>query len=104
MNRYDLLKSMEAISDELLEKSRKDVYGMALEGSYPWGSNMTVANNGITLLIAEKLTGNQEYGGLARKQLDYLLGCNGLGMCFVTGYGTRSPQNPHHRPSHFLFT
>ena len=33
------------------------------------------------------------------KALDYLLGKNPLDMSFVTGYGTKSPKMPHHRPS-----
>ena len=86
-------------ADELIKKSRKDVYGMSLEKSYPWGSNMTVANNGLTLLMAARLTGNSSYSELAARQLNYLLGCNGLGYCFVSGFGTVSPVNPHHRPS-----
>ena len=31
--------------------------------------------------------------------MNYLLGRNPNGVCYVTGYGTVSPQNPHHRPS-----
>ena len=34
--------------------------------------------------------------------MDYLLGNNALGYCFVTGYGTVSPIHPHHRPSQVL--
>lgn len=29
--------------------------------------------------------------------MDYLLGRNPLGYCYVTGVGTKSPVNPHHR-------
>ncbi|MBO4681850.1 MAG: glycoside hydrolase family 9 protein, partial [Clostridiales bacterium] len=39
------------------------------------------------------------YKKAASKQLDYLLGANAMGYCFVTGYGTFSPKNVHHRPS-----
>ena len=31
--------------------------------------------------------------------LDYLLGRNGTGYSFVTGYGSKTPMHPHHRPS-----
>src|SRR5690606_87527 len=30
---------------------------------------------------------------------DYILGKNATGYCFVTGYGSLSPMNIHHRPS-----
>lgn len=67
--------------------------------NYTWGSNMTIANGGIVLAMAAKLTENEDYMIAAEKQLHYLLGRNPNGMCYVTGFGTASPQNPHHRPS-----
>ncbi len=73
-------------------------YGAAIK-KFNWGSNMTVANAGIILGVAHDLTGNQDLLDAANAQLDYLLGKNPLGECFVTGYGTVSPQSPHHRPS-----
>ena len=39
------------------------------------------------------------YLALARRQLDYLFGANGPGICYVSGLGAVSPENPHHRPS-----
>jgi endoglucanase len=35
----------------------------------------------------------------AQSALDYVLGRNPLGQSMVTGFGTRSPRHPHHRPS-----
>lgn len=67
--------------------------------TYTWGSNMTIANAGIVLSLAYELTGDEAYITAAGKQLHYLLGRNPNGICYVTGYGTVSPQNPHHRPS-----
>lgn len=66
---------------------------------FNWGSNMTIANAGTTLGLAYQLTGEQKYLDAANAQTDYLLGINGVSECFVTGYGTKSPKNPHHRPS-----
>ena len=67
--------------------------------SYPWGSNMVVANRGMLLLMAASLTDSAQYRQLAMKQRDYLLGANPTGYCYVTGTGTKSVQHPHHRPS-----
>ncbi len=67
--------------------------------TYTWGSNMTIANAGIVLALGYELTGEEAYLTAAEKQLHYLLGRNPNGICYVTGYGTVSPQNPHHRPS-----
>ena len=53
---------------------------------------MTIANAGIILGLEGKTDAANEI-------LNYLLGKNPLGTCFVTGFGTVSPQTPHHRPS-----
>ena len=45
------------------------------------------------------VTGGNKYMNAANAQLDYLLGTNPVATCFVSGYGTVSPENPHHRPS-----
>lgn len=60
---------------------------------------MTIANGGIILALASELTGEQNYSEAAQAQLNYLLGVNPVGICFVSGYGTVSPENPHHCPS-----
>ena len=80
-------------------EERADAYGMMLETNYPWGSNMTIANFGMLMKMAANLTGDENYTKMAKRQLDYVLGANPLGYCFVTGYGSVSPQQPHHRPS-----
>ncbi|KAM3387201.1 hypothetical protein ACQJBY_010194 [Aegilops geniculata] len=36
---------------------------------------------------------------LAKRQVDYVLGDNPLGMSYMVGYGARSPQRIHHRAS-----
>ena len=72
---------------------------MMLQANFPWGSNMSIANLGELMRMAYNLTGDESYKNLAKRQLDYLLGENPLGICFVTGYGTVTPKSPHHRPS-----
>ena len=86
--------------DELKDTSFSgESYGGTITGDYPWGSNMTIANNGMALLMAHRLTGNVDYMTAAKRQLDYLFGVNPNSYCFLTGYGTQSPTDPHHRPS-----
>ncbi|MCR5673246.1 MAG: glycoside hydrolase family 9 protein [Lachnospiraceae bacterium] len=89
---------------ELVNKCRDlaisgEAYGATIKDEYPWGSNMTIANNGMALLMAYSLTKEEDYRLAAKRQLDYLLGVNCNSYCFLTGYGTLSPQRPHHRPS-----
>ena len=76
-----------------------EAYGSSLDDDYTWGSNMYIANNAMALLLASSLEYNKDYELAAKRQLDYILGTNPCSYCFLTGYGTNSPQNPHHRPS-----
>ncbi len=85
-------------ADSFVRISSNSPYGVALT-KFNWGSNMTVANAGIILGAAYKATGDSSYLDAANAQLNYLLGTNPVGECFFTGYGTVSPENPHHRPS-----
>jgi endoglucanase len=79
---------------------QSDGYFSSMGEVYPWGSNMTLANNGVVILMANKVLGKDT--DLAKKQLDYLLGANSTSYCFVTGYGTQTPDDTHHRPSQVL--
>ena len=85
-------------ADEALGNSQMHGYGEALS-TYEWGSNMTCANNAAVMGMAYKLTGDEDYYLAAEKNVDYLFGRNANNVCFVTGYGSASPQHPHHRPS-----
>ena len=91
---------------EVIEKNiEEDGYYSSMGKEYPWGSNMTFANNGMTLLMADDIYNTDvDYEDLAKKQLDYLLGANSTSYCFVTGYGSLTPKNPHHRPTEALGT
>jgi endoglucanase len=85
-------------ADAMAKNVDASSYGSSIT-KYNWGSNMTIANSGIILGLADQLTGNNNYMNAANAQLDYLLGTNPVATCFVSGYGTVSPENPHHRPS-----
>ena len=91
----DLVKE----AKQLLELSGKDGYKISLGQSYPWGSNMSVANNAMLLLIANLIEPNAAYNQSAAEHLNYLFGVNCLSYSFVTGFGTKSPDHTHHRPS-----
>lgn len=92
-------KKFFACADKLCADAQQEAYGSTFPDDYPWGSNMYIANNGIILMMAWQLTGKQAYRLAAQRQLDYLLGVNTLGYCYVTGFGSKSPEKPHHRPS-----
>lgn len=64
-----------------------------------WGSSAVAANQGIVLLKAYALTRELKFMTAALTNMDYILGRNATGYSFVTGYGTKTPMHPHHRPS-----
>ncbi len=66
---------------------------------FVWGSNAVAANQGIVLVNAYLLSGDKKYINAALGNVDYLLGRNATGYCFVTGFGTKSTMHPHHRQS-----
>ena len=74
-------------------------YAVNRTDRFEWGSNMGVANDGVMLMLGVYLLEEEDLQADAVRQLDYLLGKNAAGYCFVTGFGTMSPEHPHHRPS-----
>ena len=66
---------------------------------FVWGSNAVAANQGMALLVAYRLTQDSSWLRAALANLDYLLGRNATTYCFVTGMGSFSPRNIHHRVS-----
>lgn len=64
-----------------------------------WGSNAVALNQALMLVQGHRLTGDRTQLDAAQALLDYVLGRNALGISMVTGFGTRSTQQPHHRPS-----
>lgn len=69
-------------------------------GDFFWGCNSDAASNqGVTFLYAWLLTKDKRYRTSALHNMDYLLGRNATGYCYITGWGYKSPVNPHHRLS-----
>ena len=93
-----LLKEADALSNSFVKSPNQTAFGNK-ESDYKWGSNAIAANQGMLLLHAWQLTGMQIYYEGAQSNLDYILGRNATGYCFVTGIGHKNPQHPHHRIS-----
>ena len=53
----------------------------------------------VALLMADKYVSPGKYRKFALQNMDYILGRNPLGYCYVTGFGQKSPMHPHHRIS-----
>jgi endoglucanase len=78
-----------AAADRLLALQARQPWGQpyAPETGWDWGSNGRILNNLVVLAVAHELTGRPELRAATARGMDYLLGCNGLGQSFVTGYG-----------------
>ncbi len=87
-----------AFADTLNRKYHSSPYRVSLDYFY-WGSNSDVANQAMLKLIVMRLTGDKKYLPSIQGDVDYILGRNATGYCFVTGFGDLSPLNIHHRPS-----
>jgi len=86
-------------ADEFVSRTKSGFGVVMAKDDFVWGSNAVASNQGVWLLHAYYLTGDEKYYTAALKVLDYLLGKNPLDISFVTGFGTKSPMHPHHRPS-----
>jgi endoglucanase len=64
---------------------------------YPWGSNSFVLNIMIIMGLARDFTADNKYLDGMSECMDYILGRNPLDKCYVTGYGEKPLENPHHR-------
>lgn len=73
-------------------------YRQPLSGrGYGWGSNAGLMNRAMMLAYAHDLTGEARYRDAVIDVADYLLGRNPLDISYVSFYGARAMQHPHHR-------
>lgn len=97
-----LKDSLLRLADGYVNAVQHTAFATAMGGStkdFIWGSNAVAANQGMLLLVAYRLTHAPRYAMAALDNLDYLLGRNATGYCFVTGQGSFATMHPHHRPS-----
>ncbi|MBN1699621.1 MAG: glycoside hydrolase family 9 protein [Spirochaetales bacterium] len=87
----DILHYADTISDKAFHAG----YGIALkEGDFYWGSNAIVLAYALELILADELAGGRPYLPSVLDHLNYILGTNALGKCFVTGCGKSSVTDP----------
>ena len=99
VNRQQLLAYCDRLMGALPTSSFNTPSGNT-ERDFGWGCLSEVFGvNGVTLLTAYQLTQDAKYLKAAQQNMDYLLGRNATGYCYVTGFGSKSPMHPHHRLS-----
>jgi endoglucanase len=67
------------------------------EGGYPWGSNSFILNNALVEALAFDITKDRKFADGVANALNYVLGTNPNDQSYVTGYGFRPLEHPHHR-------
>jgi endoglucanase len=85
-------------ADQLCEINKTSPFKISMN-SFSWGSNSDLANQGLLLIHAYKISGDKKYLKAAEDCLHYILGSNPLNMCFVTSFGDNNPKHIHDRRS-----
>ena len=89
--------------DRSMESAETSCYNSAY-GNNPrdfyWGCASTFCDQSVCFLYAYKLTGKAGYLKNAFRNVNYILGQNATGYCYVTGFGSKSPMFPHSRLCH----
>lgn len=88
------------MASKLADGWERSPYRVAMqERDFIWGSNAVALNQALMLIQGYRLNGERRQLDAAQAALDYVMGRNPLGTSMVTGFGERSPRDPHHRPS-----
>lgn len=87
---------IQSAADRFLADRDKTGYAVPLT-RWTWGSTSNLLNRAILLSVAYDQTGDARYRDGVIDAMDFILGRNPLDRSFVSGYGARPMQNPHHR-------
>jgi endoglucanase len=90
-----LLKLLSERAMRLEADARSSPWGLS-NRRIIWGSNKIAAANGSCLLTAARHCDSQTFLTSAIRQLDYLLGVNPVGKCFVTAAGSQPVEHVAH--------
>jgi endoglucanase len=93
-------KNIQAADDAYVELIKAQGYRVPFKPGtkgYPWGSSSSVLNNAIVMALAADFTKEPKYVEAVGNGMDYLLGRNPMDQSYVSGYGERPLEHPHHR-------
>ncbi len=85
-------------ADAAVKQIAADGYACSLRNDeYTWASSRIAIAKGNMLVLAYQLEPKIEYLYGAMDQVHYILGRNTNGVSYLTGAGTKTPQNVHNR-------
>lgn len=103
----EIIDRCKAMLLEYCDATILDVEGSCFNNSYGnkpdeflWGCSSSFCDQAICFLYAYEVTGDEKYLVNAHRNVNYILGQNATGYCYVTGFGTKSPMFPHSRLCH----
>ncbi|MDT0596144.1 glycoside hydrolase family 9 protein [Glaciecola petra] len=99
---YDVIvEKVLEYSDELVGLKEQSAYGVPMvKSDFVWGSNSVALNKAFVLLQAYRHTSIEKYKTSASSLIDYVMGKNPTDYSYITGFGSKSPMDPHHRVSY----
>ena len=95
---------------EALHRTADKELGFLAGNAYPvgtpenlrwWGSNVAQGQYAYPMLLYWKLSGEHKYIDGVSQLMDYVLGLNPLGKCFMTGVGSERVHHPHDRETEY---
>ncbi|MGB3800237.1 MAG: glycoside hydrolase family 9 protein, partial [Lewinella sp.] len=86
------------LADSLVQRAEKTAYHQPVD-DFGWGSNSDVMNAAMILAAANERRARPAYVSTMQDCMNYILGHNPNAVCYLTGFGTRSPMFIHHRQS-----
>lgn len=103
----EIIDRCKAMLLEYCDQSILDAEGSCYNSPYgnkpedfQWGCSSAFCDQALCFLYAYDITGESKYLDNARRNMNYVLGQNATGYCYVTGFGTKSPMFPHSRLCH----
>ena len=103
----ELIDRCKAMLLEYCDSAILDAEGSCFNSAYGnkhedflWGCSSSFCDQAICFLYAYEITGDEKYLVNAHRNVNYILGQNATGYCFVTGFGSKSPMFPHSRLCH----
>lgn len=99
-----------AVFREALRQTADKELGFLAANAYPvgtpanlrwWGSNVAQGQYAYPMLLWWRLSGEQKYIDGVSQLMDYVLGLNPLGKCFMTGVGSNRVHHPHDRETEY---
>jgi endoglucanase len=99
-DRAEVEAQVMGLAESLASRWQASPYRVAMQDQdFIWGSNSVALNQALMLIQGYRLSGERRMLDAAQSALDLVLGRHPTGHAMVTGFGTVSPQHPHHRPS-----